>query len=113
LAGKALELDPNQGMYWTASGLAHYRLGDWNRATTALQRSMELRNGGDSFDWFFLAMAHWKLGEKDKAREWYDKAVEWMENNQPKNEELRRFRTEAEELLKIAGKQPTTEAQLK
>ena len=34
-------------------------------------------------DWFFLAMARWQLGEKDKAREWYDRAVQWMDKNQP------------------------------
>ena len=65
---------------------------------------MELRKGGDSFDWFFLAMAHWQLGEKDKAREWYDRAVQWMDKNQPKNEELRRFRAEAAELLELKEK---------
>ncbi len=45
--------------------------------------------------------AHWQLGEKEKAREWYDKAVQWMDNNQPANDELRRFRSEAAELLGI------------
>ena len=65
---------------------------------------MELRNGGDSFDWFFLAMAHWRLGEKDKAREWYDRAVRWMDKNPSKNEELRRFRAEAAELLGLTEK---------
>ena len=25
---------------------------------------MELTNGGESGDWFFLAMAHWQLGDK-------------------------------------------------
>ncbi len=70
----------------------------------ALEKSMELGKGGISFDWFFLAMAHWQLGKKDEARQWYDKAVPWMEKNNPKNEELRRFRAEAAALLKIAGK---------
>jgi hypothetical protein len=46
-------------------------------------------------------MAHWQLGDRDEARKWYDRAVAWMEKHQPKNEELRRFRTEAEELLRI------------
>jgi hypothetical protein len=49
-------------------------------------------------------MAHWQLGEKDKAREWYDKATLWMEKNQPKNEELLRFRAEASELLELKEK---------
>ena len=37
--------------------------------------------------------------DKADARTWYDKAVEWMEKNQPKNDELRRFRAEAAKLL--------------
>jgi hypothetical protein len=60
---------------------------------------MEVRKGGDSNDWFFLAMAKWRLNEKDEARKWFRKAVGWMEKNQPKNEELRRFRVEAGALL--------------
>ena len=46
-------------------------------------------------------MARWQLGEKEQARKWYDKAVQWMDKNKPKDEELRRFRKEAEELLGI------------
>jgi hypothetical protein len=55
--------------------------------------------GGDAFDWFFLAMAHAKLGQKDQARRWYDRGRRWAEKNLPHDEELRRFRAEAEELL--------------
>ena len=73
---------------------------------------MELSSGGDSLDWIFLAMAHWKLGDKEQdekarrqhkeeARRWYDKAVKWMDGNQPDDEELRRFHTEAAELLGV------------
>jgi serine/threonine protein kinase len=52
----------------------------------------------------FLAMAHWKLGDKPQARSWFDQSVAWMEKNAPKNEELMRFRTEAEELMGIGKK---------
>ena len=65
---------------------------------------------GDATDWFFLAMAHWQLGDKDEARKWYDKAVEWMDKNQPKNEELLRFRAEAAELLGISEPAKSTDA---
>ena len=75
LAKKAVELAPKQGTFWNTLGVAHYRAGDWKAAVAALEKSEELRNGGDSFDWFFLAMAHWQLGEKDEARKWYDQAV--------------------------------------
>ena len=80
---------------------------------------MAMRNGGDSNDWFFLAMAHWHLGRKDEARKWYQKGTEWMDKHQPKNAELRRFRAEAAKLLGIhfdtlaryvaAGKVPSPE----
>jgi hypothetical protein len=60
---------------------------------------MALRKGGDSFDWFFLAMAHWQLDQKAEAQKWYGRAVEWMQKNQHKNPELVRFRAEAAELL--------------
>jgi hypothetical protein len=65
---------------------------------------MRLRVGGDSFDWFFLARAHGRLGERDRARRCFDRAVEWMDSHEPHNEELRRFRAEAEALLAEAGK---------
>ena len=81
--------------------MAHYRYGEWKPAIQALRKSMDLRKGGDSSDWFFLAMAHWRLGEKDQARQWYDRAVEWMEKNRAKDEELRGFRAEAAEQLGI------------
>jgi superkiller protein 3 len=104
LASKAVELDPKQGEWWNTLGVAHYRAGDAKAAIATLHKSMELRRGGDGNDWFFLAMAHWQLGEKDKARELYDRAVEWMDKNQPKNENLRRFRAEAAKLLGIDKK---------
>jgi hypothetical protein len=51
-------------------------------------------------DWLFLAMAKQKLGQVD-ARAWFDKAVAWMEEKQPEDPDLRRFRAEAEEVLGI------------
>jgi serine/threonine protein kinase/tetratricopeptide (TPR) repeat protein len=101
LAKRAVDLAPKNGTFWNTLGAAQYRAGDWKAAIAALDKSMELRKGGDSFDWFFLAMARWQLGDKEKARTWFDKAVQWMDKNQPKNEELSHFRAEAAELLGI------------
>jgi len=98
---QAGELRPEAVFVWNTLGVAHYRAGDWKAAIEALEKSMALRNGGDSFDWFFLAMAHWQLDRQDEARRWYDKAVQWMENNSPDDEELLRFQAEAEELMGI------------
>ena len=58
--------------------------------------------GGDHRRRFFLAMAYWQLGEKDKARLTYEDAVQWMDQNQPDNDYQRRFRAEAAELLGIS-----------
>jgi tetratricopeptide (TPR) repeat protein len=101
LAKEAVGRHPKYSTGWNTLGVAHNRAGDWKGAMAALQKSVVLRKGGDSNDWFFLAMAHWQLGEKDKARTWYDRAVLWMGKNQPKNPELKRFRAEAEALLQV------------
>ncbi len=104
LARKAVELGPREGAFWNTLGAASYRAGNWKEAIAALEKAMLLRNGGDSLDWFFLAMAHWQRGDKEKARQWFEQAVAWMEKNQPKNQELRRFRAEAAELMKVEPK---------
>jgi Flp pilus assembly protein TadD len=101
-AKKAVELRPGSGSYWNTLGTAQYRNGEWKAAVEALMKSVQLRKGGDSFDFFFLALAQWQLGEKDKARAWYDRAVAWMDKNNPHDEELKRFRVEATALLGLA-----------
>ena len=52
---------------------------------------------------FFLATAHWHLGDKEEARRWYDKAVEWMDENKPNDKDLVRFRDEATKLIRGEG----------
>jgi len=44
-------------------------------------------------------MAQRRLGDRDQARTWYDRAVEWMDKNEPQDDELKRFRAEAAALL--------------
>ena len=103
LAKLAVKLQPTRNN-WNTLGAASYRAVNWNESVDALQKSMEFSNGGDSFDWFFLAMASWQLDQKEEARKWFDQAIEWMDKNEPNNEELLRFRAEAAELLGIHDK---------
>jgi tetratricopeptide (TPR) repeat protein len=103
-ARKAVELASEDGKSWNTLGVAQLRAGNWKESINALQKSKDLSKGGDSFDWFFLAMAHWRQGDKDEARKWYNQGVQWMEKHQPRNEELRRFRAEAAGLLGIEKK---------
>jgi WD40 repeat protein/serine/threonine protein kinase/tetratricopeptide (TPR) repeat protein len=105
LAQKAVKLAPSEYRAWSTLGVARYRAADWKAAIEALEKSGDLRQGGDSFDWFFRAMAHWQMGQKSEARKWYDQAVQWMDKTQPKNVELNRIRAEAEELLGIKAQQ--------
>jgi tetratricopeptide (TPR) repeat protein len=106
LARQATELAPQYGYLWNTRGVAHYRAGDWDAARAALEKSIARYAGRpegntlESFNTFFLAMAHARLGSLAEARRWYDRAVRWMEQHQPNDLELRRFRAEAERLLK-------------
>lgn len=113
LAKEAVAGAPNDGNHWNTLGVAQYRNGNWQEAIDALNKSLELRGGGTSMDWFFLAMAYWQQGNKEQARTWYDKAVEWMEKNKSYKEELNRFRREAEELMQIADEKPATKSDSK
>jgi hypothetical protein len=105
LAQKAVESLPKEGSCWNTLGVAQYRNGDWQGAIDALMKSEALAPGQNlAFNAFFLAMAHWKLDHKEDARKWYNEAVRWMEKNQPKNEELVRFRAEVAALLEVNEK---------
>jgi serine/threonine protein kinase/Flp pilus assembly protein TadD len=101
LAQEATRRAAENGNYWNTLGVAHYRAGDWMAARNALEKSMKLGRGGNSGDWFFLAMITWRQGDKEAARAWFEKAARWMEQNAPRSEELRRFRAEAATLLEI------------
>jgi tetratricopeptide (TPR) repeat protein len=105
LARRAVDSTPQEGNAWNTLGVAHYRAGDWKGAVAALEKSHDLLGGEElSFNAFFLAMAQCRLGHKNAARQWYDRAVQWMEKYKPQDEELRRFRTEAAELLDLDTK---------
>jgi serine/threonine protein kinase/Flp pilus assembly protein TadD len=101
LAERALQLDPDDLFVWNTLGVARYRNGNYQEAIRTLEKSVQVRKGGNSFDWFFLAMAQARMDNRAMARRWYDRAVAWMEKNQPADPELKRFRAEAEEALGI------------
>ncbi len=95
LARRATALQPEEGNFWNTLGAAHFRAGEWDDARTILTRSMAIRSGGDSFDWFFLALVEMKRGKPADARDWYDRAVAWYRQRAPRNEELYRFQVES------------------
>ncbi|MGO9466270.1 MAG: tetratricopeptide repeat protein [Isosphaeraceae bacterium] len=115
-AKRAVDFGPRDGNCWNTLGVAYYRAGHLEDAKNALYRSMELRNEGDGFDWFFLALVHFKLGHKDRAREWYDRAADRLQRvpqvgfSLPLNQlnELYRFEVEAAEAIGLPKPAPPT-----
>lgn len=114
VAKRTVAAAPNNGNYWNTLGVAQYRTGDWSSAVESLEKSTQLRHGGDAFDYFYLAMAHQKLGHQDEAHTLYDKAIAWMDQNaakeKPRWSELSQFRQEAAKLLGITAPQPSNES---
>jgi serine/threonine protein kinase/tetratricopeptide (TPR) repeat protein len=98
LAKSAVRIDQKNAAAWNTLGVALYRAGDWPGAITALERSVAIL-GCTSFDDFFLAMAHEKLGQYEQAKIEYDRAIRWMKQFKPNDHELGQFRAEAAELL--------------
>jgi tetratricopeptide (TPR) repeat protein len=90
-----VELAPKDNRYWSALGELRYRAADCKGAVTALEKAVELGKGGSTINWLYLAMARWKLGDKDKAREWYDRA----EKDRANDPALKALRAEAEALI--------------
>ncbi|MCA9264133.1 MAG: tetratricopeptide repeat protein, partial [Planctomycetales bacterium] len=76
-------LPPNAGHYWRYLALAQYRAGNWQDAVNSIRRAMDLRQGGDALDRYLLAMAHWRLSEKEDARVVFDDAQRAIQAGEP------------------------------
>jgi serine/threonine protein kinase/Flp pilus assembly protein TadD len=113
LAKRALERAPSAWFIWNTLGVAHYRVGNWKESAAALDKAMELGSPAGSHDWFFLAMAHWKMGDKARARKWHAAALLWMDKYASTNGELLQFRAEAAALLGLPEPRPQPEKQAK
>jgi serine/threonine protein kinase/tetratricopeptide (TPR) repeat protein len=105
-AMKAVEMAPRNAQARGTLGTARYSAGDWKGAITDLERAIRLRVADDpdkAFEGFFLAMACWQIGEKDKARAWFARAVRRMEKGGRKDCQLKRFRAQAARMLRVDG----------
>ena len=102
-----MEAEPKQYYYLNTLGIAYYRAGHYQEAVDTLRQGMKLDPaGGAAWDFFFMAMAHQQLDEKANARESYERAIDWIEQNKPEGnvrKQLDQFRTEAEMLMGIDG----------
>jgi serine/threonine protein kinase/dipeptidyl aminopeptidase/acylaminoacyl peptidase len=104
LALKATQLAPNEAAYQNTLGVVYYRLGKYEQAIAALERSLQ-KTKHAAHDLFFLAMSYQQNGDSVKAQDHYERALRWWQgqgNSLPQGhiEELTAFRAEAEALLK-------------
>jgi tetratricopeptide (TPR) repeat protein len=96
-------------------GCALVRAGRYEEAIKTLQKSERYeQEGGNPWDWLFLALAHHHLGQREEARKYLDQSVAWMDRHPkgdgpipgstslflwPSRVELSLFRREVETLL--------------
>jgi uncharacterized protein HemY len=106
LARSNVEQAPDSGRYWFILGAALVRAGDLTGAVEALEKACKRKNGGDGFDWFFLAMAHHKLGDRARARAFFEKGDAWLKQSLPNDETLQDLRDEAQALLASEDRAP-------
>jgi tetratricopeptide (TPR) repeat protein len=110
IAGKGLQVKSNDVYCRNSIGVAHYRLGHYDQAVVALERSLRDSQGDrGAFQLYFLAMCHARLGDAARAKACYDEAVQWYPeklDNLPWNwaERLKAMRSEAAAVLTETGK---------
>jgi tetratricopeptide (TPR) repeat protein len=92
---RAVSQAPRGGDCRRALGAALVRSGDWRGAIAELDQAVALRSGGDGREWLLLALAHARLGDLDRACEWYDRAVKWLADGRAEDATLRQLQAEA------------------
>jgi tetratricopeptide (TPR) repeat protein len=86
---------------WASStlGLAEYRAGHWDQAIESLNRAVQFDRNADPSDFFLLAMAHWRRGDKDQARSFFERGAQLARIRLADNPQWRPFWAEAAQLL--------------
>jgi serine/threonine protein kinase/WD40 repeat protein/tetratricopeptide (TPR) repeat protein len=109
VAALAVSIAPGKRSSLNTLGVALYRAGKYAQAVDTLEKSLEAGKGQfDAFDLFFLAMAHHRLNQFERARTCLDRARTWSEAHRRalssrSAAELAAFHAEAESVLGGAG----------
>jgi tetratricopeptide (TPR) repeat protein len=87
LADTAVRARPKSHLHLNTHGAIMYRTGEFKKAVERLHQAHEAWEAASpkpppsspAYTWFFLAMAHHRLGHAEQAREWLDQAAKWAE----------------------------------
>ena len=93
-AEHAVQNGPESVSYRTTLGAILYRAGRLEEAVKRLTEADKLAEQPDAaaksspaYTWYFLAMAHHKLGDDEEAKKWFQKANEWTDKVMRDHEE--------------------------
>ena len=100
LAEQSVVEDPSQSRPHEMLAAARYRAGNFAGAVASMNKSLELEPR-ENADLFWLALAYGRLGDKERARSYYDRAVGWVDANASRDRQLARLRAEAAALLGV------------
>jgi serine/threonine protein kinase/WD40 repeat protein/tetratricopeptide (TPR) repeat protein len=103
VAQMAVALMPDEPIYLNTLGLVCYRVRQYDLAISALERCLRA-DPVPVYDLLFLAMCHARRGEPTKAREYYDRALVWIQQyasylSGEWHEEVKTFQAEAADVL--------------
>jgi tetratricopeptide (TPR) repeat protein len=99
LADEAIVRCPGERDAWCALGRARSCAGDWKGALVALEKARAINDSDDSALWLLLALAHARLGDRNQALGWYEKALAWMKQHPEREWAQDQLRDEAAALL--------------
>jgi serine/threonine protein kinase/WD40 repeat protein/tetratricopeptide (TPR) repeat protein len=106
LSEMAVNADPEEQHFVNTLGVAQFRLGRYQDASASLQKSLSMGTGVNAaFDLYFLSMCSAEMRDRDKAQEWFDRAVRAHEDNRGRlsktqQDDLNQIRVESEAALR-------------
>jgi serine/threonine protein kinase/tetratricopeptide (TPR) repeat protein len=100
-ARRATEQVPEFHYWWYVLGLALYRDQQFEEASVALKRSIDLLGKTDGWQGFLMGMIAAKQGDPEAARKLHEDAVRRIGPQDSVDQNLQRLQAEAEEVLGI------------